>query len=76
MKLSRKTKRRIRKGITFARNLFFILFGIFVMLTICSASGEHFEFTTKCFGLAVVCFGVSYILDCLFFEHAYRRDEE
>mgnify|MGYP006361036969 CR=1 FL=1 len=68
MKITRKTKIRIRKTVAFFRTLLFGVALLCIAFTICSVDGPSFVFPLVCFGIGVVCFGISYVLDCLLFE--------
>ena len=68
MKLTRKAKIRIRKGVTIARGVFLGLFLVFMGLTICSADSESLVFPIVCFVISMVCFGVCYLLDELLWQ--------
>lgn len=63
-----KLKIRIRKAVAFTRTLFLVVFLFFVGLAVCSIDGESFLFPAICFGVSVICFGISYALDRLLFE--------
>lgn len=70
----RETKIKIRKAITFARTLFLLICVSFIGMTIASVNGDSIAFPIICFGIAMVCFGISYGLDCLLFETAWSGD--
>ena len=72
----KKTKIRIRKVVAFARTLFLLLCGVFFALVIATINSESLVFTAICFGIGVICFGISYALDCLLFETAWSGDRK
>jgi ABC-type uncharacterized transport system permease subunit len=74
MKLSKKTKIRIRKAIAFARTTFLVLFFICLGLAIGSIDSESLIFPLMCFGIGLVCFLISYAFDILLFETAWSGD--
>ena len=74
MKVTRKTKIKIRKAIAFARNLFLVICGIGMLCTICSVDGPSILFPIISMVIAVVCFGISYLLDKLLWETAWSGD--
>lgn len=76
MKLTRKTKKRIRWAIAFIRTLFLTLFGIFIAFAIGSIDSASLIFPLGCFGISLVCFGISYALDRLLFETRWSGDSE
>lgn len=72
--MKNSTKIRIRKAVSFARTLFAILSVFSFALMVCSADGPSFAFPVACFFVGVVCFAISYILDRLLFETAWKRN--
>lgn len=58
-------KPRIREAIIIARNVLIALFFLFVLLAICSADGPNILFFGLQALLAMICFGVAYLLDAL-----------
>lgn len=74
--MTKKTKIKIRKGISFARGLFLVLFGICITLVVVSIDSESLVFPLVCFGIGIVCFGISYALDWLLFETAWSGDKK
>ena len=73
--MTRKTKIKIRKAVAFARNLFLALCGISILLTICSVDGPNILFPIICMAIAMVFFGISYLLDRLLWETAWKGDK-
>jgi hypothetical protein len=73
MKITRKTKIRIRKAVAFVRTLCLILFFFFLGLAICSIDGPSLTFPIVNLCVGAVCFGISYALDHLLFETAYKE---
>lgn len=73
MKITRKTATRILKAIAFARTTFFVLFFVFLSLSVCSGDAESLVFCFVCFGISVICIGISYGLDWLLFELSYKN---
>ena len=73
--MTKQTKIKIRKAVTFIRTLFFILFGICLALTIATADGSSILFSVVCFVIGTVCFGISYYLDQLLVETHWKGDK-
>lgn len=63
--MTRRTKRRIRKAVMFARGLFLGLFAVFILLFIMTANGPNLWIPIGIFAAAIVCFGISIFCDCL-----------
>lgn len=64
MKLSKKTIRRIRKTLIFARGLFLALFGLSVFLMAAACSNEETCVPALIFfGIMVACFAISRFCD-------------
>ena len=76
MKISRKTKIRIRKVLAFARVLSLAMFGVFIMLTICSATKDTIAFAAKCLVGAVACFGAACVFNYVLFGTIYGRENQ
>jgi hypothetical protein len=76
MKISRKTKIRIRKVLAFARVLSLAAFGILALLAACSATMWTLEFAFKCTFGAVVCCGLSCVFNYALFGTIYGRENQ
>ena len=74
MKLSRKTKIRIRKAVAFARTLFLLLGAIFGAFAVVSLDGKSLIFILACLGIGIVCIFVSTLLDELLWQTAWSKD--
>ena len=74
--MTKKTKIRIRKTVGFVRTTLFVIALIFMVLVICSVDGPSILFPVICAGIAVVCFGISYLLDELLFQTAWSKDKQ
>lgn len=72
--IKRKTKIKIRKALSKVRAFLLIVFGVCLFLTVCSVDGESLIFPIVCFGIGVVCFGISYAIDWLLVETAWSGD--
>lgn len=73
--ITRKTKIKIRKAVAFARNLLLAVFGICTLLGIMSVDGNSLLFPAICFIIGFVCFGISFILDQLLWQTAWKGDK-
>jgi 4-hydroxybenzoate polyprenyltransferase len=73
--MTRRTKIRIRKTVEFMRTLFLILALLGIAFAVASADGYSLKFPIVCALIGVVCFGISYALDCLLFETAWSGDK-
>lgn len=69
MKISRKTRNRIIKIVSFARSTFLAMFGIFILLCAASADSINLAFPITFFVIAMACFGISYFCDYLLGGH-------
>lgn len=74
MKVSRKTKIRIRKAVSFIRTALFWIALICIGLTICSVDGPSLLFPIIYFVIGMVCAAISYVLDYLLWETSYKGD--
>lgn len=67
--MTKRTKNRIRKTVSFARSMFLALFVVFLLLCAASADSINLVFPITFFAIAIVCFGISYFCDYLLGYH-------
>lgn len=76
MKLSRKTKIRIRKAVAFARTGFLVLAVISFAFAIGTVDNPKLIFFLISAGIGTVCAAISLLLDQLLFETAWSGDKK
>ena len=59
---------KIRKIVTLARTVSFILFITLFGLSVLAMDGDNLVFPIVCFVISILCFGISYVLDYLLAE--------
>lgn len=75
MKITRKTKIRIRKTVAFIRDSLVFLCLLFMGFAVCSFDGPNKWFPIICIAICVVCFVVARILDELLWQTAWKGDK-
>ena len=72
--IKRKTKIKIRKILSAIRAISLGLFGLFLFLGICSVDNPKLIYPLIFFGIGFISFGISYAIDWLLVETAWRGD--
>ncbi len=75
MKISRKTKIRIRRIVAFIRTMSIYLCLLFIGLAIASADGPSIVLFLVFIGLSTLCFGIAAVLDELLWQTAWSGDK-